>query len=67
MKIDFKSILGVLTSVLGWVVANGSVVVPVLPAKDQAAAGTVVGAAGLILTFLSHPPTATSTATSTKA
>jgi hypothetical protein len=63
MKIDFKSILGVLTSVLGWVVANGSVVLPILPAKDQATAGTVVGVAGLILTFLAHPPTSTSTST----
>ena len=55
--VDVKAILGVLVSTLGWVAVNGPTILPIIPQKNQQVAGTVIGVAGLVLTFFSHPPT----------
>jgi len=56
---DLKSILGALTATLGFVAINGPTILPMLPPKSQQVAGTVIGVAGLVLTFFAHPPVKT--------
>jgi hypothetical protein len=56
--IDVKAVVGLLTALLGYIVTNGALILPTLPANYQHAAGAVIGISGIVLTFISNPPVA---------
>ena len=54
--LDFKAVVGVIAALLGYIVTNGAVILPTLPADYQHVAGAVIAISGIALTFFSSPP-----------